>query len=88
MRIKTLTILSIVLIGLAVSGCTGPGEKTSTDQTASPTPTATSVAESTGEIMDSEVLTIESDLAELDYLLNDIEGIQDMNFSELDDLEF
>jgi hypothetical protein len=88
MRIKTLTILSIVLIGLAVSGCTGPAEKTSADQTASPTPTATSIAESTGEIMDSEIFTIESDMDELDYLLNDIEGIQDMNFSELDDLEF
>ena len=88
MRIKTLTILSIVLIGLAVSGCTGPAEKTSTDQTASLTSTTTSVAESTGEIMDSEVSTIESKMDELDYLLDDIEDIQDMNFSELDDLDF
>ena len=38
--------------------------------------------------MDSEISTIESDMTELDALLADMEGMQDMNFTELEGLDF
>ncbi len=91
MRIRNLAILSILLVGLAVSGCTGPSEEipastpassTSTASTATPTP------DPTGDVMDSEISTIELDMAELDALLADIEGMQDMGFTELEGLDF
>lgn len=38
--------------------------------------------------MDSEISTIELDMTELDALLSDMEGMQDMNFTELEGLDF
>ena len=88
MRIRNLAILSILLVGLAVSGCTGPSEEVPASPPASQTSTATSTPALTGDIMDSEISTIESDMIELDALLADIGGMQDMNFTELEGLDF
>jgi len=38
--------------------------------------------------MDSEISTIESDMIELDALLADMEGMQDMSFKELEGVNF
>ncbi len=88
MRIRTLAILSILFVGLAVSGCTGPSEEIPVSLPASSTSSATSTPAQTGDVMDSEISTIESDMAELDALLADMEGMQDMNFTELDGVDF
>jgi hypothetical protein len=88
MRIRNLAILSILLVGLAVSGCTGPSEKVPVSPPASPTSTATSTPDPSGDVMDSEISTIESDMTELDALLADMEGMQDMSFIELEGLDF
>jgi hypothetical protein len=88
MRIKNLAILSILLVGLAVSGCTGPSEDIPASTPASSTGTATPIPAPSGDIMDSEISTIESDMTELDALLADMEGMQDMNFTELEGLDF
>jgi len=88
MRIKNLAILSVLLVGLAISGCTGPSEEIPASTPASSTSTATSTPVPTGDVMDSEISTIESDMTELNALLVDIEGMQDMNFTELEGLDF
>ncbi len=88
MRIKNLAILSVLLVGLAVSGCTGPSEEIPASPPTSSTSTATSTPAPTEDVMDSEISTIELDMAELDALLADMEGMQDMNFTELEGLEF
>lgn len=88
MRIRNLAILSILLVGLAVSGCTGPSEEIPASTPASSTSTATPTPGPTGDVMDSEISTIELDMAELDALLADIEGMQDMSFTELEGLDF
>ncbi|MCD4797790.1 MAG: hypothetical protein K8R19_02110 [Methanosarcinales archaeon] len=88
MRIRNLAILSILLVGLAVSGCTGPSEEVPASTPAPSTSTATPTPAPTGDIMDSEISTIESDMTELDALLADMEEMQDMNFTELEGLEF
>ena len=88
MSIKNLAILSVLLVGLAVSGCTGPSEEIPASTPASSTSTATSTPVPTGDVMDSEISTIESDMTELNALLADIEGMQDMNFTELEGLDF
>ncbi len=88
MKIKNLAIVSILLVGLAVSGCTGPSEEIPVSPPASSTSTATSTPASTEDVMDSEISTIESDMTELDALLADMEGMQDMNFTELEGLDF
>ena len=88
MRIRNLAILSVLLVGLAVSGCTGPSEEIPASTPASSTSTATPTPGPTGDVMDSEISTIELDMAELDALLADMEGMQDMNFTELEGLDF
>ena len=88
MRIRNLAILSILFVGLAVSGCTGPSEEIPASPPASSTGTATSTPAPTEDVMDSEISTIESDMTELDALLADMEGMQDMNFTELEGLDF
>ncbi len=88
MRIRNLAILSILLVGLAVSGCTGPSEEVPPSTPASSTSTATPTPGPTGDVMDSEISTIELDMAELDALLADMEGMQDMSFTELEGLDF
>jgi hypothetical protein len=70
------------LTGLTVSGCTGPSEKETGSQIDLSKPAATSTV--AGELMDSEISTIESDLSELDNLLAEIEDGQNLTFSELD----
>jgi len=87
MRIRNLAILAILLVGLAISGCAGPSEEVPASPPASSTSTAISTPVPTGDIMDSEISTIESDMIELDALLADIEGMQDMNFTELEGLD-
>ncbi len=88
MKIKNLAIVSILLVGLAVSGCTGPSEEIPASPPTSSTSTATSTPAPTEDVMDSEISTIESDMTELDALLADMEGMQDMNFTELEGLDF
>ena len=88
MRIRNLAIVSILLVGLAVSGCTGPSEEIPASPPTSSTSTATSTHAPTEDVMDSEISTIELDMAELDALLADMEGMQDMNFTELEGLDF
>lgn len=88
MRIKNLAILSVLLVGLAVSGCTGPSEEIPASSPTSSTSTATPTPVSTEDVMDSEISTIESDMTELNALLADMEGMQDMNFTELEGLDF
>ncbi|MCD4767185.1 MAG: hypothetical protein K8R34_11805 [Methanosarcinales archaeon] len=88
MRIRNFAILSILLVGLAVSGCTDPSEEVPASPPASPTSTATPTPAQTGDVMDSEISTIESDMIELDALLADMEGMQYMNFTELEGLDF
>ena len=83
MRIRNLAILSILLVGLAVSGCTGPSEEVPASPPASPTSTATPTPAPSGDVMYSEISTIE-----LDALLADMEGMQDMSFTELEGLDF
>ena len=88
MGIKTLTTLSILLACLAISGCTGPSEKIPAGTPASSTSTATPTPAPTGDVMDCEILTIESDMTELDALLEDMEGMQDTNFTGLEGIDF
>jgi len=88
MRIRNCAILSILLVGLAVSGCTDPSEEVPASLSASPTSTATPTPAQIGDVMDSEISTIESDMIELDALLADMEGMQYMNFTELEGLDF
>ncbi|GEM_PF-2204256 len=88
MKMRNLAILSVLLVGLAVSGCTGPSEEIPASTPASSTSTATPTPGPTGDVMDSEISTIELDMAELDALLADMEGMQDMNFTELEGLDF
>jgi PBP1b-binding outer membrane lipoprotein LpoB len=82
---RNFIMLSILLVGLVVSGCAGPKEEAPTDQ-ASPTTTATPVP--TGDVMDSEISTMESDMSEIDDLLVEMDEIQDISFSDLDGLNF
>jgi hypothetical protein len=94
MNLKTISILSILIVGIAVSGCINSSEDTSSDETISSTQTSISDSESvsldvsTDEVMDGEISIIEADMLELEALLNDIESIQEENFSELDGLDF
>jgi PBP1b-binding outer membrane lipoprotein LpoB len=85
MRIRNFVMLSILLVGLVVSGCVGPREEAPIDQ-ASPTTAATPAP--TGDVMDSEISTIESDMVEIEDLLAEMDEIQDISFSELDGLNF
>jgi len=88
MRIRNFAILSILLVGLAVSGCTDPSEEVPASPPASQTSTATPTPAQIGDVMDSEISTIESDMIELNALLADMEGMQYMNFTELEGLDF
>ncbi|MBA1341689.1 MAG: hypothetical protein C5S40_06055 [ANME-2 cluster archaeon] len=88
MKVKNLVTVYILLVGLAVSGCTGPAEEIPASLPASSTITATPSPAPTGDVMDSEISTIESDIAELDALLVGMEVMQDMNLDELERLDF
>jgi hypothetical protein len=84
MKILNFIVLAVVITGLTVSGCTGPSEKETGSQIDLSKPAATSTSTVAGELMDSEISTIESDLSELDNLLAEIEDGQNLTFSELD----
>ncbi|MBW6518293.1 MAG: hypothetical protein K0A89_07305 [ANME-2 cluster archaeon] len=86
MNLLNIMVLALLITGLAVSGCTSPREEAPGVDITAPAPSATLAA--TGDVMDSEISTIESDMAELDTLLQDMENIEDMSFSELDGLTF
>ena len=86
MKLLNIMVLAVLVTGLAVSGCTSPTEEASGVDTTAPAPSTTPVA--TGDVMDSEISTFESDMAELDALLEDMENIEDMSFTELDGLAF
>ena len=88
MRIRNFAILSILLVGLVVSGCTGPSEEMPASPPASSTSTATPTPAPTGDIMDSDISTIESDMAELEALLIDMEDMEDMNLDGLEGVNF
>ena len=88
MRIRYFAILSILLVGLAASGCTGPSEEIPESTSASSSSSATPGPVQAGDIMDSEISKIVSDMTELNALLADIEGMQDMNLTELDVVDF
>jgi len=85
MRMRKFVVFSILLVGLVVSGCAGPKEEAQIDQV-SPITVATPAP--TGDVMDSEISTIESDMVEIEDLLAEMDGIQDISFSELDGLNF
>jgi len=88
MRIRNFAILSILLVGLVVSGCTGPSEEMPASPPASSTSTATPTQAPTGDIMDSDISTIESDMAELEALLVGMDGMKDMNLDGLEEVNF
>ncbi len=86
MKLLNIMVLAVLVTGLAVSGCTSPQEEAPEVDTTAPVPSATPAP--TGDIMDSEISTIESDMAELDALLEDMENVEDLSFTELDGLTF
>ena len=88
MRIRNCAILSILLVCMAVSGCTGPSEEIPENTPASSSSSATPTPAQTGDVMDSEISTIESDITELNALLADMGGMEDINFTVLDGVEF
>jgi len=89
MKLLNIMVLAVLVTGLAVSGCTSPQEEAPEVDTTAPAPSATpATSAATGDIMDSEISTIESDMAELDALLEDMENVEDMSFTELDGLTF
>jgi len=98
MKLLNIMVLAVLVTGLAASGCTSLQEEAPGVENAAPTSSATPAATpaatspaipaATGDIMDSEISTIESDMAELDALLEDMENVEDMSFTELDGLTF
>ena len=90
MRIRVFGIMILLFIGLAVSGCIEPSEKTPVDQTALPTTTATPVVTPapTGDVTDAELSTIDSDMTEIEDLLAELDDVQDLSFNELEGLNF
>ncbi len=86
MKLLNIMVLAVLVTGLAVSGCTSPQEEAPEVDTTAPAPSATPAP--TGDIMDSEISTIESDMAELDALLEDMENVENLSFTELDGLTF
>jgi len=85
MRKRNFVVLSILLAGLVVSGCAEPKEEAPIDQVS---PTTAVTQASIGDVMDSEISTIESDMLEIEDLLAEMDGIQDISFSELEGLNF
>lgn len=85
MRNRNFVVLSILLVGLTVSGCAGPKEDVPIDQASSTTAVTPSP---TGDVMDSEIATIDSDILEIEDLLTEMEKIQDISFSELEGINF
>ena len=80
-KIKNLVILAVLLAGLVVSGCVGdtPDETTQTDVETEQISAADSalVNEAVG-LTDTEVMDLESDMAELEALLSDMDLDEDL----------
>ena len=79
--IKNLVILAVLLAGLVVSGCVSdtPDETTQTDVETEQISAADSalVNEAVG-LTDTEVMDLESDMAELEALLSDMDLNEDL----------
>ena len=85
MRMINFAVLFILMAaGMAVSGCTGPSEEMPASTPASPTGTAIHTPAPTGDVMDSEISTIELEMAEMDALLAEMEGMEGMQDLSLD----
>ena len=80
-KIKNLVILAVLLAGLVVSGCVSdtPDETTQTDMDTEQISAADSalVNEAVG-LTDTEVMDLESDMAELEALLSDMDLNEDL----------
>ena len=80
-KIKNLVILAVLLAGLVVSGCVSdtPDETTQTDVETEQISAADSalVNEAVG-LTDTEVMDLESDMAELEALLSDMDMDEDL----------
>ena len=83
-RIGNLVILAVLLAGLVVSGCVSdtPAETTETTETDVPTQQMSAadsalVNEAVG-LTDTEVMDLESDMAELEALLSDMTMEEDL----------
>ena len=80
-KIKNLVILAVLLAGLVVSGCVSdtPDETTQTDVETEQISAADSalVNEAVG-LTDTEVMDLESDMAELEALLSDMDVDEDL----------
>ena len=80
-KIKNLVILAVLLAGLVVSGCVSdtPDETTQTDMDTEQISAADSalVNEAVG-LTDTEVMDLESDMAELEALLSDMDVDEDL----------
>ena len=79
--IRTLVILSVLLAGLVVSGCVSdtPAETTQQDVPTQQVSAADSalVNEAVG-LTDTEIMDLESDMAELEALLSDMNVEEDL----------
>ncbi len=79
--IRTLVILSVLLAGLVVSGCVSdtPAETTQPDVPTQQVSAADSalVNEAVG-LTDTEIMDLESDMAELEALLSDMNVEEDL----------
>ena len=81
-RIRNLLILAVLLAGLVVSGCVSdtPAETTETEESSSQQISAADSAlvnEAVG-LTDTEVMDLESDMAELETLLSDMDMEEDL----------
>ena len=80
-RIRNLVILAVLLAGLVVSGCVSdtPAETTETEVSTQQMSAADSalINEAVG-LTDTEIMDLESDMAELEALLSDMDMEEDL----------
>ena len=91
MRLFNLMALLVLIVGLALSGCAEPSEKKPADQISSPEPSTSATSATpapTEDLMEGEISTIDSDMAELEDLLTELEAAQNLSFDELEELNF
>ena len=85
-RIGNLVIVAVLLAGLVVSGCVSntPAETVNIDESPQQISAADSalVNESVG-LTDTEFMDLESDMAELETLLSDMELEEDLTLEEI-----
>jgi len=83
---KHLIILSVILVGLAVSGCVSePPAESAPDEL--PQQQASAADDALGEedvgLTDTEIADLESDLAELEAMLEDLNMDEDLLLEEI-----